>query len=136
VSGNLQSRFTDFLSSDGEKPWRRRDEEFESRTVTRAELMAKWNQGWAVLFQTLGVLEDGDLSREVTIRSQRLSVNDALHRALAHMSYHVGQIVYLAKSMRGKDWKYLSIPPGQSDAYNAAASRAVTSAASIGRPAR
>jgi uncharacterized damage-inducible protein DinB len=120
MSGNLASRFTDFLSTDGEKPWRQREEEFHTRNVTRAELLAKWAQGWDVLFQALADLTDADLGRTVTIRQQPLRVDEALHRSLAHTSYHVGQIVYLAKSMRGKDWRYLSIPPGQSAAYNAA----------------
>ena len=120
MSGNLSSRFTDFLSSDGEKPWRRREEEFYARQVTRAELLATWTQGWDVLFQALADLGDADLGRTVTIRQQPLRVDEALHRSLAHTSYHVGQIVYLAKAMRGKDWRYLSIPPGQSAAYNAA----------------
>lgn len=118
VSGNLRSRFTDFLSSDGEKPWREREEEFRARTVTRAELLGKWNEGWNVLLGTLDTLTDEDLHATVAIRSQPLLVHEALHRSLAHLAYHVGQIVYIAKSGRGKDWKYLSIPPGQSDTYN------------------
>jgi uncharacterized damage-inducible protein DinB len=120
MSGNLASRFTDFLSSDGEKPWRRREEEFYARDVTRTELLAKWAQGWDVLFRALADLSDADLGRTVTIRQQPLRVDEALHRSLAHTSYHVGQIVYLAKAMQGKDWRYLSIPPGQSAAYSAA----------------
>ena len=118
VSGNLQSRFTDFLSSDGEKPWREREDEFRDREVTRTELLEKWNQGWNVLLDTLSTLTDGQLQHTVTIRGQPLHVHEALHRSLAHLSYHVGQIVYLAKSLRGNEWKFLSIPPGQSDAYN------------------
>lgn len=118
VSGNLVSRFTDFLTSDGEKPWRSRDEEFATRAVTRAELLEKWEQGWTVLLAALGQLSDADLSRTVTIRGQSLLVHEALHRSLAHTSYHVGQIVFLAKSLSGPSWKYLSIPPGQSAAYN------------------
>lgn len=120
ISGNLQSRFTEFLTDDGEKPWRKREEEFQDRTVTRSELLSKWNQGWAALLDTLTALSDEQLDRTVTIRGQPLSVHEALHRSLAHLSYHVGQIVYLAKSFRGKDWTYLSIPPGKSDAYNLA----------------
>jgi uncharacterized damage-inducible protein DinB len=120
VSGNLQSRFTEFLTSDGEKPWRKREEEFEPRTVNRAELLSKWNEGWDVLLGTLETLSDEQLQVTVTIRGQPLRVHEALHRSLAHLSYHVGQIVYLAKSLRGKEWKYLSIPPGKSDAYNQA----------------
>jgi uncharacterized damage-inducible protein DinB len=123
VSGNLRSRFTDFLTTDGEKPWRQREEEFLARTVTRAELREKWNEGWDVLLGALSGLTDEQLTNTVTIRSQPLLVHEALHRSLAHLSYHVGQIVYIAKAMRGKDWKYLSIPPGKSDAYNQAPTR-------------
>jgi hypothetical protein len=119
VAGNLQSRFTDFLTSDGEKPWRQREEEFEARTVTREALMAKWDAGWQTLLATLASLADADLTRTVTIRRQPLAVHEALHRSLAHVSYHVGQIVYLAHSLCGPAWKYLSIPPGGSAAYNA-----------------
>jgi uncharacterized damage-inducible protein DinB len=115
MSGNFRSRFTDFLTADGEKPWRKRDEEFEARAVTRDELLAKWEQGWAVLLQTLS---DEDLDRSVAIRGQALSVLEALLRSLAHASYHVGQIVYAAKAARGDAWTYLSIPPGKSDEYN------------------
>lgn len=120
ISGNLQSRFTDFLSSDGEKPWREREEEFQDRAVTRAELLSKWAQGWDVLGATLKTLTDEQLQLTVTIRNQPLRVHEALHRSLAHLSYHVGQIVYIGKSMRGKDWTYLSIPPGKSSEYNQA----------------
>src|SRR2546423_12815903 len=120
VSGNLRSRFTDFLTSDGEKPWRQREEEFEVRTVTRKELLQKWAEGWDALLGALATLSDEQLEGAVTIRRQPLRVHEALHRSLAHVSYHVGQIVYLAKSLRGREWKYLSIPPGKSDAYNQA----------------
>lgn len=120
LSGNLRSRFTDFLTSDGEKPWRNRDEEFESRTVTRAELLAKWAAGWDVLLQTLSTLTDDQLDHGVTIRGQSLKVHEALHRSLAHASYHVGQIVFLAKEFRGSDWQSLSIPLGASEALNKA----------------
>jgi uncharacterized damage-inducible protein DinB len=119
VSGNLESRFTDFLATDGEKPWRRREEEFAARTVTRVELMAKWNRGWDVLLATMDTLTDADLPKSITIRGQALSVHEALHRSLAHTCYHVGQIVYVAHAIRGREWHYLSIPPGQSDTYNA-----------------
>jgi hypothetical protein len=118
VSGNLRSRFTDFLASDGEKPWRRRDEEFRHRAVTRPELLAKWEEGWTALLGTLAALTDDDLRSTVTIRRQPLLVHEALHRSLAHVAYHAGQIVYLAKSCRGTEWRYLSIPPGASDTYN------------------
>ena len=118
VAGNLQSRFTDFLTSDGEKPWRQREEEFAQRLVSREELDTKWNAGWNVLFAALSGLSDDDLARTVTIRGQPLAVHEALHRSLGHASYHVGQIVYLAHAICGDKWKYLSIPPGGSAAYN------------------
>ena len=114
LAGNLTSRFTDFLTSDGEKPWRDRDSEFLARQVKRAELQAKWEDGWRVLFATLSALSDADLAKTVTIRGQPHTVAEALHRSLAHTSYHVGQIVFVAKALRGADWRYLSIPPGQS----------------------
>ena len=120
VAGNLRSRFTDFLTSDGEKPWRQREEEFAARTVSRAELQAKWNGGWEALLGALASLGDDQLHQTVTIRGQPLRVHEALHRSLSHASYHVGQIVYLGKVLRGADWRYLSIPPGGSDAYNQA----------------
>jgi uncharacterized damage-inducible protein DinB len=118
MSGNFRSRFTDFLTSDGEKPWRKRDEEFEPRSVSSKELREKWDAGWSVLLTALEGLTDDDLGRTITIRQQGLSVQDALLRSLAHASYHVGQIVYAAKAARGADWKYLSIAPGQSEQYS------------------
>ena len=118
LSGNLESRFTDFLTTDGEKPWRKREEEFASRSVSLTELKEKWQRGWNVLLATLDGLTDEDLMREVMIRGQSLRVHDALHRSLAHTSYHVGQIVWVAKAIRGDQWRYLSIPPGGTAAYN------------------
>ena len=117
LSGNLRSRFTDFLTSDGEKPWRNREEEFDDRVVSRAEFLAKWEEGWAVLFAALDGLTDEHLRETVTIRGQALKVHEALHRSLAHTAYHVGQIVYLAKAFRGGEWSSLSIPRGQSATY-------------------
>ena len=119
VAGNLKSRFTDFLESDGEKPWRARDEEFAARSVSRSELMAKWNEGWNVLFTTLDSLGDDNLLQTVQIRRQDLRVHEALHRSLSHISYHVGQIVYVAHAFAAESWSYLSIPPGGTAAYNA-----------------
>jgi hypothetical protein len=118
ISGNLKSRFTEFLGSDGEKPWRARDEEFVARSVTRAQLLAKWEEGWSVLFAALGDLNGDDLERTVTIRRHPLAVHEALHRSLSHAAYHVGQIVYVAKSLRQDQWTYMSIPPGKSEEYN------------------
>lgn len=118
LSGNLASRFTDFLTSDGEKPWRNRESEFAARAVTPAEVLAKWEEGWAVLFGTLAGLADDDLPRTVRLRGQEWTVLDALHRSLAHAAYHVGQIVFLARSLRGDQWEWLTIPPGKSEEYN------------------
>jgi uncharacterized damage-inducible protein DinB len=118
IAGNLESRFRDFRTSDGEKPWRNREEEFDPREVTREALLGKWQAGWQVLQEALDGLRDADLGATVTIRQQPLRVHEALHRSLAHTAYHVGQIVYLAKSFRGQAWQSLSIPRGESAAYN------------------
>ena len=133
IAGNFQSRFTDFLTADGEKPWRHREEEFADRTVARAALMAKWEAGWTVVIDALKGLTDADLGRKVTIRSQPLFVHEALNRSLAHVAYHVGQIVYAAKALQGPDWKFLSIAPGKSDDYarNATMERAADHAKAL-----
>lgn len=123
IGGNLRSRFTDFLESDGEKPWRKRDEEFEPQLTTRAQILDAWNAGWTVLLRTLDALSEADLERRVTIRRQELTAGEALVRALAHVSYHVGQIVYAARATRGEAWTSLSIPKGQSAQYNDAVAR-------------
>ena len=115
IAGNLRSRFTDFLTADGEKPWRHRDEEFEERQVTKEALFQKWNAGWDVLVTTLDALTDEQVHATVTIRGQSMTVHEALSRSLAHLSYHVGQIVYIAKAMRGENFTSLSIPRGASD---------------------
>lgn len=120
LAGNLASRFTDFRTADGEKPWRDRDEEFEPKSLTRAQLMAVWDRGWTALFTALADLSDADLGATVTIRRQPVRIDEALHRSLAHTAYHVGQIVYLAKAMRADSWRCLSIPRGGSKAYNEA----------------
>ena len=119
VGGNLASRFTDFLHSDGEKPWRDRESEFVARSVSRAELMEKWEKGWTIVLDALADLDDERLQAVVTIRGVSLAVHEALHRSLAHTSYHVGQIVFLAKTLRAGEWEHLTIPPGGSAAYNA-----------------
>jgi hypothetical protein len=118
LSGNLRSRFTDFLTADGEKPWRNREEEFDDRVVSRDEFMEKWDAGWAALLAALGQLTDDHLRGTVTIRQQPLKVHEALYRSLAHTAYHVGQMVYVAKAFRGEEWSSLSIPRGRSQAYN------------------
>jgi len=118
VAGNLESRFTGFRTSDGEKPWRNRDEEFAPPTVTMPELRSKWDKGWQALFTALEELSDQDLRETVVIRRQSLRIDEALHRSLAHTVYHVGQIVFLAKQWRGGGWNCLSIPLGGSAAHN------------------
>ena len=107
LSGNLKSRFTDFLTTDGEKPWRDKKDEFTGRQVDREELLARWNDGWNTLFDSLRTLTDSDLAAVVNIVGKPHRVDEALHRSLAHASYHVGQIVYHAKAVRGADWKAL-----------------------------
>jgi Protein of unknown function (DUF1572) len=111
MAGNLRSRFTDFLTTDGEKPDRHRDAEFEiDGSPTRASIMADWESGWARLFETLEMLGEDDVLLEVTIRGEELSVIQALDRQMTHHAYHVGQIVFLAKHHRSSDWKNLSMP--------------------------
>ncbi len=118
MSGNLQARFTDFLTTDGEKPWRDRDGEFADRSCTRAEVMALWAAGWTVLEREVSALSDADLARMVTIRQQPLTVHAALCRSIAHVAYHVGQIVLLARNTTDRPWESLSIPKGKSVEYN------------------
>ena len=119
IAGNLESRFTDFRTADGEKATRDRDSEFFSRDVTRSELLDKWQRGWAPLLAEVTALADADLAATVVIRTQPLRIDQALHRSLAHAAYHVGQMVYLAKLWVGERWDSLSIPIGQSAAFNA-----------------
>lgn len=123
VAGNLASRFTDFLSTDGEKPWRRRDEEFVAGSATRGELMLDWERAWCRALDEIETLGEAQLFALVTIRGQGLPVHAALHRALAHVAYHVGQIVQRARAETGDAWRSLSIPPGGSQAYAAAPDR-------------
>lgn len=121
VGGNLLSRWTDFLTSDGEKPNRDRDTEFVITPAdTRAALMQSWTEGWAALFAALAPLNDDDLTRMVMIRREPLTVLQAINRQLTHYAYHVGQIVYVSKHHRGPDWHSLSIPRGQSAEFNRA----------------
>jgi hypothetical protein len=129
VAANLHSRFTDFRTSDGEKPWRRRDEEFEGAALSRTALLETWETGWKTLFDAIGALSDADLAGTVTIRRQPLRIDEALHRSLAHAAYHVGQIVFVAKAMRGESWRCLSIPRGMSEAFNKKATEMKTAAA-------
>lgn len=121
IAGNARSRFTDFLTSDGEKPDRFRDQEFEvSEKTTRDEVMRWWEQGWSHVFATLDSLGAEDVQRTVTIRNEPHTVLQALNRALAHYAQHIGQIVFLAKHVRSSEWKTLSIPRGKSETYKVA----------------
>ncbi len=124
MAGNMRSRFTDFLTSDGEKPWRHRDQEFEMRAgATRAEIMAFWEEGWSVVFTSVGALSPDDLLRTVTIRGQDHSVLQAINRQIAHYAYHCGQVLFLAKHMKGSAWTSLSIPRGMSEQAGAQAEK-------------
>lgn len=121
IAGNARSRFTDFLASDGEKPDRFRDQEFElSDKATREEVMRWWEQGWSQVFATLDSLTPEDVQRTVTIRQEPHTVMQALNRALAHYAQHIGQIVFLAKHLRSSQWQTLSIPRGKSEEYKVA----------------
>ena len=119
VAGNMLSRWADFLTTDGEKPTRNRDSEFEVPPRIRAELMALWESGWKMLFGALAQLTEADMSRTIHIRGEAHSVMQALHRNITHTCYHVGQIVYLAKHFAGPQWKPLTIPRAKSAEFNA-----------------
>jgi hypothetical protein len=118
LSGNMLSRFTDFLTTDGEKPWRHRESEFDDAVVPRAELMQIWERGWRCLFGAVEPLTDADLSRVVTIRTEPHTVFQAINRQTAHYAYHVGQILLIAKHLRDDGWQYLTIAPGQTERFN------------------
>ena len=124
MAGNMRSRWTNFLTSDGEKPDRNRDTEFEDAPGTRAALMEVWERGWKYLFAALEPLTDADLGRAVTIRTEPHSVMQAINRQMAHYAHHVGQIVFLAKHLTAKatgKWESLSVPRGKSNAFTAEA---------------
>ncbi len=118
LAGNMRSRWTDFLDTDGEKPDRNRDTEFVDPPATREALLALWEDGWARVFGALAPLTDADLSRTVTVRGESHSVTQAINRQVAHYACHCGQIVFLAKHLQHTNWKSLSIPRGQSAAFN------------------
>ena len=117
--GNMLSRWTDFLTTDGEKPWREREAEFDNDLTTRAEVLEKWQAGWQCLFAALDALTPADLDRTIYIRNQGHTVVEAINRQLAHYPYHVGQIVFMARLVAGEAWQSLSIPRGNSAVYNA-----------------
>lgn len=116
--GNMLSRWTDFLTTDGEKEWRNRDTEFEATAVNRAFLLQRWEEGWQCLFAALDSLQEADLDRIIYIRNQGHTVVEAINRQLAHYPYHVGQIVFLGKWLCNEAWQNLSIPRGNSQQYN------------------
>ena len=117
--GNMLSRWTDFLTSDGEKEWRDRDAEFEENIKTREELITKWEAGWTCLFNALESINSENFNNTIYIRNQGHSIIEAINRQLAHYAYHVGQIVYVGRMAKGVDWKSLSIPKGMSETFNA-----------------
>jgi uncharacterized damage-inducible protein DinB len=118
MAGNMRSRWTDFLTSDGEKPDRNRDTEFVAPPATRAELLRVWNDGWGRVVHALEALSEADLEREVFIRGEAHSVMQAISRQIAHYAYHCGQIVFLAKHLKGSSWKTLSVPRNKSADFN------------------
>ncbi len=118
LHGNMLSRWTNFLTEDGEKDWRQRDDEFEIHTYSKEKLVQLWEEGWQPVFKTLESLEPADLEKTIYIRTQPLIVIEAIHRQLTHYAYHVGQIVMLGKIIKGTEWKNLSIPKGESGKFN------------------
>jgi hypothetical protein len=118
IAGNMRSRWTDFLTSDGEKPNRNRDTEFEDPPTTRAELLSVWEEGWKRVFGALEPLTDADLSRTVTIRGEPHSVMQAINRQIAHYTSHIGQIIFLAKHLQAANWRTLSVPRNRSAEFN------------------
>ncbi|WP_431027235.1 DUF1572 family protein [Lysinibacillus sp. LZ02] len=117
LSGNMMSRWTDFLTTDGEKPDRNREQEFQDTISSLEQLNSLWEKGWATVFGTLNTLKVDDLLKTVVIRGEKHSVIDALERQLAHYAYHVGQIIYIGKQLKGANWESLSIPVGKSEEY-------------------
>ena len=119
MAGNMRSRFTDFLTSDGEKPDRNHDQEFElGMEASRKDLMRAWEQGWKIVFDSIGALKPKDVEKTITIRREPHTVLQAVNRAIAHLAQHTGQIVYLAKYFRSDSWKALSVPRGKSEEFN------------------
>ncbi len=116
--GNMKSRWTDFLNSDGEKEWRNRDLEFENVIKNRSELLEKWNEGWQCLFDALDSIDESNFDTIVYIRNQGHTIPEAINRQLAHYAYHIGQIVFLGKMIKGNKWQTLSIPKGKSSEFN------------------
>jgi hypothetical protein len=120
LAGNMQSRWTDFLTSDGEKPGRDRESEFADRNLSRAELLDRWERGWACAFDAMAGLTDANLTRTITIRNEPHTVHQAILRQMTHATWHVSQIALIAKHFVGEQWQYLTIPPGGSAEFNRA----------------
>jgi len=118
LHGNMMSRWTDFLTSDGEKQWRTRDLEFEDVIRSRSELEEKWNEGWKCLFKALDSVDEENFGTQVYIRNQGHTIVEAVNRQYAHYAYHIGQIVYIGRMLKAQDWKSLSIPKGKSTDYD------------------
>lgn len=118
MAGNMLSRWTNFLTEDGEKEWRQRDDEFTAHDVDKQILLAEWEKGWDCFLNALQSLKEEDMLKTIVIRDEKLSAIDAINRQLAHYPYHVGQIVYIGRLIRSKNWKNLSIPKGHSQQYN------------------
>ncbi|WP_397362915.1 DUF1572 family protein [Olleya sp. R77988] len=118
IVGNMLSRWTNFLTEDGEKEWRHRDTEFDNTFTSKEALLESWNTGWNCLFNAIKPLNDNDLERIVYIRNQGHTITEAINRQLAHYSYHIGQIVFIGTLIKNEDWQSLSIPKGQSKHYN------------------
>lgn len=118
MAGNMRSRWSDFLTSDGEKPDRNRDSEFEAPPAPREAVLKLWHEGWNLVFAALAPLSEQDMSRTITIRGEPHSVMQAINRQIAHYAYHCGQIVFLAKHLQNEDWKSLSVPRRQSAEFN------------------
>ncbi|WP_025664269.1 DUF1572 family protein [Aquimarina megaterium] len=116
--GNMKSRWTDFLTTDGEKDWRQRDAEFENDIASKEDLLNKWNDGWQCLFEALESINQDNFNQPIYIRNIEHSITEAINRQLAHYSYHIGQIVCIGKMIVGEEWQSLSIPKGKSIAYN------------------
>jgi len=118
IVGNMLSRWTDFLNTDGEKEWRNRDDEFANNIENREELLATWEKGWICLFNAIDPLTEDDLQKEIFIRNMGHTVIEAINRQLAHYSYHIGQLVFIGKLVTNDNWESLSIPKGNSKTYN------------------
>ena len=118
LSGNMISRWTDFLTTDGEKEWRKRDQEFEPVIKTRDELLTAWEKGWACLFDGFDTIDESNFDTKIYIRNEEHSIIKSVNRQLAHCAYHVGQIVYIAKMINSENWESLSIPKGKTAEYN------------------